>query len=195
MSVCDWASVDIESDETIAGGEKATISETDVSPCYPQANSTVLDAFPIESGYVTKGSETTDLPLNDQVDLLGALSNRQGLESTDKTVIKNPNSDSASVGPTSIGRKREYKLTERGNSYGEEQAQDHQAYINLHEEIVRLREVVQKWMTNAEQQLRDEEGEKNSTKSSQKTKNSKASRASTTSSRARALEAKPKKLN
>ena len=78
---------------------------------------------------------------------------------------------------------------------GEEQAQDHQVYINLHEEIVPFREVVQKWMTNAEQQLRDEEREKNSTKSSRKSKNSKASRASTTSSRARALEAKPKKLN
>ena len=55
MSVCDSASVDIESDETIAAGEKVTISETD----YPQANCTVLDAFPIESGYVTKGSEAT----------------------------------------------------------------------------------------------------------------------------------------
>ena len=144
---------------------------------------------------MTKGSEATNLPLNDEVDFLGELWNGQGLGSTDKTVIKNPNSESASVGPTSISRKREYKLTERGNSYGEEQAQDHQAYINLHEEIVRLRAVVQKWMTNAEQQLRDEEGEQNSTKSSRKTKNSKASRASTTSSRARALEAKPKKLN
>ena len=74
---------------------------------------------------------------------------------------------------------------------GEEQAQDHQVYINLHEEIVPFREVVQKWMTNAEQQLRDEEREKNSTKSSRKSKNSKASRASTTSSRARALIWKP----
>ena len=59
MSVCDSASVDIESDETIAAGEKVTISETDFSPCYPQANCTALDAFPIESGYVTKGSEAT----------------------------------------------------------------------------------------------------------------------------------------
>ena len=77
---------------------------------------------------------------------------------------------------------------------GEEQAQDHQVYINLHEEIVPFREVVQKWMTNAEQQLRDEEREKNSTKSSLKSKNSKASRASTTSSRTRALEAKAKEV-
>ena len=67
-------------------------------------------------------------------------------------------------------------------------------YINLHEEIVPFREVVQKWMTNAEQQLRDEEREKNSTKSSLKSKNSKASRASTTSSRTRALEAKAKEV-
>ena len=37
---------------------------------------------------------------------------------------------------------------------GEEQAQEHQVYINLHE-IVPFREVVQKWMANAEQQLRD----------------------------------------
>ena len=43
------ASVDIESDGTIAAGETASISETDFSPCSPQANSTVLDAFPIES--------------------------------------------------------------------------------------------------------------------------------------------------
>ena len=111
MSVCDSASVDIESDETIAAGEKATISETHFSPCYPQANCT------IESGYVTKGSEATDLPLNDEVDLLGESWNGQGLGGTDKTVIENPNSESASVGPASIGGKREHKLTERGNSY------------------------------------------------------------------------------
>ena len=43
---------------------------------------------------------------------------------------------------------------------GEEQAQDHQVYINLHEEIVPFREEVQKWMTNAEQQFRDEEGKR-----------------------------------
>ena len=49
-------------------------------------------------------------------------------------------------------------------------------------------------MTNAEQQIRDEEREKNSTKSSLKSKNSKASRASTTSSRTRALEAKAKEV-
>ena len=77
---------------------------------------------------------------------------------------------------------------------GEEQAQDHQVYINLHEEIVPFREVVQKWMTNAEQQLRDEERGKNSTKSSLKSKNSKALRASTTSSRTRALETKAKEV-
>ena len=77
---------------------------------------------------------------------------------------------------------------------GEEQAQDHQVYINLHEEIVPVREVVQKWMTNAEQQIRDEEREKNSTKSSLKSKNSKASRASTFSSRTRALKAKAKEI-
>jgi len=50
---------------------KRRLFRTDFSPCYPQANSTVLDAFPIESGYVTKGSKATDLPLNDEVDLLG----------------------------------------------------------------------------------------------------------------------------
>ena len=42
-------------------------------------------------------------------------------------------------------------------------------------------------MTNAEQQIRDKERGKNSTKSSRKSKNSNASRASTTSLRARAL--------
>ena len=49
-------------------------------------------------------------------------------------------------------------------------------------------------MANVEQQIRDEEGERNSTKSSVKSKISKASRASTTSSRARALEAKAKEV-
>ena len=63
MSVCDSASVDIESDGTIAAGETATISETDFSPCNPQANSTVLEAFPVESGYVRKGSEATNIKL------------------------------------------------------------------------------------------------------------------------------------
>ena len=205
---------------------------------------------------MTKGSEATNLPLNDEVDFLGELWNGQGLGSTEETVIENPNLESASAGTASIGGKREHKLTERGKSYklardvrerkrlkretqaqianiqtlmelnrklkkvsqeciklnerfklfgdlheeiqdllsGEEQAQDHQVYINLHEEIVPFREVVQKWMTNAEQQLRDEEREKNSTKSSLKSKNSKASRASTTSSRTRALEAKAKEV-
>ena len=56
-SVCDSANVDIESDGTTTAGETATISETDFSPCNPQANSTVLDTFPIESGYVTKGAK------------------------------------------------------------------------------------------------------------------------------------------
>ena len=66
---------------------------------------------------MTKGSEATDLPLNDEVDLLGESWNGQGLGGTDKTVIENPNSERASVGPASIGGKREHKLTERGNSY------------------------------------------------------------------------------
>ena len=48
----------------ITAGETATISETDLSPCNPQANSTVLDTFPTESGYVTKGSEATNLPMS-----------------------------------------------------------------------------------------------------------------------------------
>ena len=77
---------------------------------------------------------------------------------------------------------------------GEELAQDHQVYVNLHEEIVPLREVVREWMANAEQQIRHEERERNSTKSSVKSKISKASRASRTSSRARALEAKAKEV-
>ena len=213
MFVCDSASVDIESDGTIAAGETTTISETDFSPVHPQANSTVLEAFPIESGYVKKGSEATNLPLNDEVDFLGELWNAQGLGSTEETVIKNPNSESASAGTASTGGKREHKLTGRGKSYklardvrerkrlkretqaqianiqtlmglnrnlervsqeciklnerfklfgdlheeiqdllsGEEQAQDHQVYINLHEKIIPFREVVRKWMTNAEQ--------------------------------------------
>ena len=49
-------------------------------------------------------------------------------------------------------------------------------------------------MTYAEQQLRDEEREKNLTKSSLKSKNSKASSSSTTSSRTRALEAKAQEV-
>ena len=216
----------------------------------------VLEAFPIESGYVTEGSEATNLPLDDEVEFRGELWNGQGLGSTDETVIENPNLESASAGTASIGEKREHKLTKKGKSYklardvrerkrlkretqaqianiqtlmglnrnlekvsqeciklnerfklfgdlheeiqdllsGEEQAQDHQVYINLHEEIVPFREVVQKWMTNAEQQLRDGERERNSTKSSLKSKNSKASRASTTSSRTRALETKAKEV-
>ena len=70
----------------ITAGETATISETDLSPCNPQANSTVLDTFPTESGYVTKGSEATNLPLNDEVDFLGKLCNGQGLGSTDTSM-------------------------------------------------------------------------------------------------------------
>ena len=109
MSVCDSASVDIESDGTIAAGETATISETDFPPCNPQANSTVLEVFPIESVYVIKGSEATNLPLDDEVEFLGELWNGQGLGSTDETVIENPNLESASAGTTSIGEKREHK--------------------------------------------------------------------------------------
>ena len=70
----------------ITAGETATISETDLSPCNPQANSTVLDTFPTESGYVTKGSEATNLPLNDEVDFLGKFWNGQGLGSTDTSM-------------------------------------------------------------------------------------------------------------
>ena len=55
MSACDSASVDIESNGTITAGEMATLSETDFPPCNPQANSTVLEAFPIESGQRDKG--------------------------------------------------------------------------------------------------------------------------------------------
>ena len=117
MSVCDSASVDIESDGTIAAGETATISETDFPPCNPQANSTVLEAFPIESVYVIKGSEATNLPLDDEVEFLGELWDGQGLGSTDETVIENPNLESASAGTASIGGKREHKLTERSKSY------------------------------------------------------------------------------
>ena len=57
-SVCDSANVDIESDGTTSAGETATISETDFSPCNLQANSTVLDTFPIESGYVKGGDDS-----------------------------------------------------------------------------------------------------------------------------------------
>ena len=109
MSVCDSASVDIESNGTIAAGEMATLSETDFAPCNTQANSTVLEAFPIKSGYVTKGSEATNLPLDDEVEFRGELWNGQGLASTDETVIENPNLESASAGTASIGEKRERK--------------------------------------------------------------------------------------
>ena len=66
---------------------------------------------------MTKGSEATNLPWNVEVDFLGELSNGQGLGSTDKTVIENPNSESASAGIASIGGKRRHKLTERDTSY------------------------------------------------------------------------------
>ena len=109
MSVWDSASVDIKSNGTIAAGEMATLSETDFPPCNPQANSTVLEAFPIESGYVTEGSEATNLPLDDEVEFRGELWNRQGLGSTDETVIENPSLKSTSAGTASIGEKREHK--------------------------------------------------------------------------------------
>ena len=78
---------------------------------------------------------------------------------------------------------------------GEEHAQDHQVYINLHGVIVPSREVVPKWMANAGQQIRDEERERSSTKSSVKSKISKASRASTTNSEQKLWKPKPRKLN
>ena len=159
--------------------------------------------FQGESDYLTKGITATNLPLNDEDEFLGELSNGQGLGRTDKAVIENPNSESASAGAASIGGKRVRKLTERVKSYKrardicqrrretqaqianiqtllglnrnleqvsqkyiklnerfklfgdlheeiqnllsrEEQAQDHQVYINLHEKTVPFREVVQK---------------------------------------------------
>ena len=69
----------------------------------------VLEAFPIESGYVTEGSEATNLPLDDEVEFRGELWSGQGLGSTDETVIENPNLESVSAGITSIGEKREHK--------------------------------------------------------------------------------------
>ena len=60
MSVCDSVNVDIESDGIIAAGETVALLEIDLSPCNPQANSTAIDAFPIEPGYVTKKSEATN---------------------------------------------------------------------------------------------------------------------------------------
>ena len=78
---------------------------------------------------------------------------------------------------------------------GEEQAQDHQVYISLHGDVVPSREVVPKWMANAGQQIRDEESERSSTKSSVKSKISKASRASITSSEQKLWKPKPRKLN
>ena len=66
---------------------------------------------------MTKGSEATNLPLNDEVDFLGELWNGQGLGSTDETVIENPNIESASAGTASVGEKREHELTEKGKSF------------------------------------------------------------------------------
>ena len=117
MSMCESANVDIESDGMIAAGETTAILETELSPCSPQANSTAIDALAIESGYVTKKGEATNLPLNDEVDFLEEFGNGQGLGNEDKTVVENPNPDSASGGTASIGERRERKLTERGKSY------------------------------------------------------------------------------
>lgn len=69
----------------------------------------------------------------------------------------------------------------------EEQIPDTQRYDNLHTEVERIRETVQKWMIDAGQRSNEE---RKSTKSSAKTKNSKASHASSTSSRTRTLQAK-----
>ena len=66
---------------------------------------------------MTKGSEAQNLPLNDEGDFLGEWWIGQGLGSTDKTVIENPNLESASAVSASIGGKREHKLTEKGKSY------------------------------------------------------------------------------
>ena len=66
---------------------------------------------------MTKGSEATNLPLNDEVDFLGEFWNGQGLGSTDETVIENPNLESASAGTASVGEKRERELTEKGKSF------------------------------------------------------------------------------
>ena len=73
--------------------------------------------FQGESDYLTKGITATNLPLNDEDEFLGELSNGQGLGRTDKAVIENPNSESASAGAASIGGKSEHKLTERVKSY------------------------------------------------------------------------------
>ena len=91
--------------------------ETDLSPCNPQANSTAIDALAIESGYVRKKGEATNLLLNDEVEFLEKFRNGQGLGNEDKTVSENPNPDSASGGTASIGGRRERKLTEKGKSY------------------------------------------------------------------------------
>ena len=66
---------------------------------------------------MTKKGEPTNLPLNDELDFLGKLRNGQGLGNEDKTVVGNPNQESASGGTANIGGKRERKLTERGKYY------------------------------------------------------------------------------
>ena len=54
------ARVDFESDGAIAAGETATLSETDFSPCNPQANSTVLDTFPRRFRLRDKGERSNE---------------------------------------------------------------------------------------------------------------------------------------
>ena len=66
---------------------------------------------------MTKKGEATNLALNDEVDFLGKFRNGQGLGNEDKTVVGNPNQESASGGTANIVGKRERKLTERGKSY------------------------------------------------------------------------------
>ena len=65
----------------------------------------VLEAFPIESGYVTEGSEATNLPLDDEVEFRGELWNGQGLGSTDETVIENPNLSAYLLAPLASAKK------------------------------------------------------------------------------------------
>ena len=55
--------------------------------------------------------------MNDEIDFVGKFRNGEGLGNEDKTVIENPNPDSASGSTASIGGRRERKLTERGKSY------------------------------------------------------------------------------
>ena len=71
----------------------------------------------------------------------------------------------------------------------EEQIANTQVYDNLHTEVELMRETVQKWMIDTGRRINEEQ---KSTKLSAKTKSSKASHASSISSRARALQAKPR---